>query len=188
MDIFVGPGEKRRRQILPGLNQPARAWAKTGAGPILSRDGFESLVMKVGGFSGVGAAQASSPRTGGAAAAGGFAVPEASGADTAAPASQVAGPTGVGSIDALLALQGVAGPLERRRKAVRRASVLLDVLDDVKVALLDGGVSSPTLGRLIEAIRQERAETGDPKLEALLDEIETRAAVELAKLEPASAA
>jgi hypothetical protein len=32
-------------------------------------------------------------------------------------------------------------------------------------------------------VRQERARTGDESLEGVLDEIETRAAVELAKLE-----
>ncbi|HKT53153.1 MAG TPA: flagellar assembly protein FliX [Caulobacteraceae bacterium] len=144
--------------------------------------------MKVGGSSGVASAQGPAARGATSAPAGGFSVPDASAATEAAPASQLVGATGVGSIDALLALQGVASPLERRRKAVRRAGVLLDVLDDLKVALLDGGVPSQTLGRLIEAIRQERAQTGDAKLEDLLDEIETRAAVELAKLDPSSAA
>ena len=38
------------------------------------------------------------------------------------------------------------------------------------------------------AVREERATTDDPKLEGLLDEIETRAAVEIAKLERASRA
>jgi hypothetical protein len=144
--------------------------------------------MKVGGSGGVSSAQAPAGRGAGAAAAGGFAVPDAGGAAEATPASQLISATGVGSIDALLTLQGVAGPLERRRKAVRRASVLLDVLDDLKLSLLDGGIPPQTLGRLIEAIRQERAQTGDAKLESLLDEIETRAAVELAKLETSPAA
>src|SRR5580658_4870122 len=139
--------------------------------------------MKVGGSGGASSAQATSARGAAPAAAGGFSVPGAQAAAEAAPASQLISATGVGSLDALLALQGVAGPLERRRKAVRRASVLLDVLDDLKISLLDGGVAPQTLGRLIEAIRQERAQTGDAKLESLLDEIETRAAVELAKLE-----
>jgi hypothetical protein len=73
--------------------------------------------------------------------------------------------------------------MERRRKAVRRAGVILDVLDDLKIAVLDGGVAPATLGRLIEAVRQERARTGDTGLDDVLDEIETRAAVEMAKLE-----
>jgi hypothetical protein len=90
---------------------------------------------------------------------------------------------GVGSIDVLLALQEVGGPLERRRKAVRRAGVILDVLDEVKLALLDGAVPPDALGRLISAVRLERGGADDPQLQGLLDEIETRAAVEMAKIE-----
>jgi len=95
---------------------------------------------------------------------------------------------GVGSIDVLLALQEVGGPLERRRKAVRRAGVILDVLDEVKLALLDGGVPPAALQRLITAVRLERGGADDARLQGLLDEIETRAAVELAKIEMSSAA
>lgn len=104
----------------------------------------------------------------------------------AAEASQVAptgGVTGVSSIDALLALQSVGGPLERKRRAVSRAGRILDVLDEVKIALLEGSVTPQALDRLMIAVRDQREETDDPKLEAVLDEIETRAAVEAAKLE-----
>ena len=95
---------------------------------------------------------------------------------------------GVMGVDALLALQDVGGPLERKRRAVRRASRILDVLDEVKLALLDGGLSVSQLDRLRRAIRDERGLTDDPKLEELLDQIELRAAVEMAKLEQAAAA
>ena len=62
------------------------------------------------------------------------------------------------------------------------------MLDDIKVALLDGDLSSGELDRLRRAVRDERAGTDDPKLEAVLDEIEVRAAVEMAKLERAGRA
>ena len=108
----------------------------------------------------------------------------------AAPAQdrRAAGPTGVGSLDALIALQEVGGPLERRRRAVRRAGAILDVLDEVKLALLEGGLPPAALERLMLAVRQERGEADEPRLRDLLDEIETRAVVELAKLEMARAA
>jgi hypothetical protein len=138
--------------------------------------------MKVGGPSGVGSAQASSGRGAGPAA-GGFSVASPDGAQETAASTRLASTLGIGSIDALLALQEVGGPTERRRKAVRRAGVILDVLDDLKIAVLDGGIAPATLGRLIEAVRQERARTGDTRLEDVLDEIETRAEVEMAKLE-----
>jgi hypothetical protein len=91
-------------------------------------------------------------------------------------------------VEALLALQDVGGPLERKRRAVRRAGRILDVLDDIKVALLAGELSSADLDRLGRAVRDERERTEDAALEAVLDEIEVRAAVEMAKLEGASVA
>jgi hypothetical protein len=141
--------------------------------------------MKINNANGVGSASA--PRNGASAAAPGFSLP-AGGAGEAAKLGQVGGLVGVGSIDALLALQEVGGPLERRRKAVRRAGVILDVLDEVKLALLDGGVSPEALERLMGAVKLERGGADDPALQSLLDEIETRAAVELAKLEMAQVA
>lgn len=142
--------------------------------------------MKVNGPNGVGSAAA--PRGAARAAAGGFALPDASGVSDAAPAGRMSATLGVGSIDVLLALQEVGGPLERRRKAVRRAGVILDVLDEVKLALLDGGVPPAALQRLMTAVRLERGGADDPRLQGLLDEIETRAAVELAKIEMSSVA
>ena len=118
----------------------------------------------------------------------GFSMGAAGGARESAPSARLSGPTGVSSLDALLALQQMDGPLERRRRAVRRATRILDVLDDVKVALLDGDLDAGPLTKLVEALREERARTEDPGLEGVLDEIETRAAVELAKREVSPAA
>jgi hypothetical protein len=145
-----------------------------------------TALMKVGnssGVSGAGATYAPSRQ-----AAAGFSLGGVGGAADAAPMARTAGPTGVASLDVLLALQEVGGPLERRRKAVRRAGRILDVLDEVKLALLEGGLPPAALDRLLAAIREERGGTDDPRLEGLLDEIETRAAVEMAKLEMARAA
>ncbi|MDZ4370324.1 MAG: flagellar assembly protein FliX [Phenylobacterium sp.] len=99
--------------------------------------------------------------------------------------SSVAGPAGVMGVEALLALQDVESATERRRRSVNRAGRLLDELDDLKIALLGGELSQGQLDRLARAAREQRAATEDPALEAVLDEIETRAAVELAKLESA---
>ena len=138
--------------------------------------------MKVNGPTSLGSPNAA--RVGARPAGGGFSVPNAAPglAETAhaAPTGFVAG---VGSLDALLALQEVSGPLERRRKAVRRAGRILDVLDEIKLALIDGDLSASALDRLVTAVRQERAGVEDPRLEGVLNEIETRAAVEIAKLE-----
>jgi hypothetical protein len=94
----------------------------------------------------------------------------------------------VSSLEALMALQEVGGSLERRRRAVGRASRILEALEDLKLDLLAGGLTATVIESLTRAVRDQRAMTDDPRLEGLLDEIETRAAVELAKLEPASIA
>lgn len=141
--------------------------------------------MKVGSASEVRAASG----TKGASRAGpAFSVGQAGGASETQQAAPTAGVTGVSSIDALLALQSVGGPLERRRKAVGRAGRILDVLDEVKIALLDGAIAPDSLNRLLGAVQDQREATEDPRLESVLDEIETRAAVELAKLEQLRAA
>ena len=137
--------------------------------------------MKINSSSGVsGSAQASGARRAGA---GGFSVDGASGAAPAAPLARTGGVGGIASVDALLALQEVDGPLGRRRRAVSRAGRILDVLDDVKIALLDGDVSPEQLHRLTTAVREQRAGVDDEGLTGLLDQIETRAQVELAKIE-----
>jgi hypothetical protein len=105
-----------------------------------------------------------------------------------APTAMTSATAAVTSLDALLALQETHSPLERRRRAVTRAGRMLDMLDEVKLAILDGEVSGDALERLRGAASEARAGTDDPRLEAVLDEIETRAAVELAKREMAQAA
>ena len=74
------------------------------------------------------------------------------------------------------------------RRAVGRAGRILDVLEDVKFGLLSGEVTADDLERLKKAVRDERDATDDVRLEGVLNEIDTRAAVELAKLERANRA
>jgi hypothetical protein len=140
--------------------------------------------MKVSSTGGVGATGASRAKpTGGSS---GFSLPSVNAASGAASTASVGGLSGVGSVDALLALQAagpVGSPLERKRRAVRRAETILDLLGDVRIALIDGDISHSTLDRLSKAIREQREATDDPGLEGILNEIETRAAVELAKLQ-----
>ena len=114
--------------------------------------------------------------------------PDVGGAREAAPAGPAGATGAVHSLSALLALQEAPGPLERRKRAVKRAGRLLDILDSVKLSLLEGGEPSAMLIQLKNAVGESRAEVDDPMLDGVLDEIETRAAVELAKEEVARAA
>jgi len=106
----------------------------------------------------------------------------------AASLTGAAGVSQVSSLEALIALQEVGGPLERRRRAVGRAGVILGALEGLKLDLLDGRLTRGAIEALARAVREQRSLTDDPKLEGLLDEIETRAAVELAKFEKAQVA
>lgn len=140
--------------------------------------------MKVTGPGGIGSSSGARPAR--SAGGDGFRIITPESAGGASQASSVSAAQGVMGVEALLALQDVGGPLERKRRAVRRAGRILDVLEDLKVALLEGELSGADLDRLRRAVRDERANTDDPALEAVLDEIELRAAVEVAKLEQAS--
>jgi len=139
--------------------------------------------MKVNGTR--GASSAGAPSGGRPAAPTGFSLgTDAAGkADAAGAPVRVAGVGPVGSLDALLALQEAEGPLERKRRAVKRGGRILDVLEKVRLAMLDGLGAAAALDGLARAVREERAQTGEQALENVLDEIETRAAVEMAKAE-----
>lgn len=102
---------------------------------------------------------------------------------SAAGVASAGGVAYVSSLEALIALQEVGTPLERRRRAVKRAGAILDALETLKLDLLEGRLGKVAIEALTRAVRDQRSLTDDPTLEGLLDEIETRAAVELAKLE-----
>lgn len=118
----------------------------------------------------------------------------AGGANFADALSQAAAADGVdappataplSSVGALLGAQEVSADELRRRKYIRRGKITLDALEQLRDALLMGSLPLSTLTRLEQLVAEERAETSDPVLQAVLDEIELRAAVELAKLEVA---
>ncbi len=106
---------------------------------------------------------------------------EALGVESAAAPSVAAPASGV---SALFALQEVPDAMARRRKAMARAGKMLDRLDSLQLGLLEGAIDPASLAELASAARSAREETGDPALQGVLDEIELRAAVELAKLSP----
>jgi Class II flagellar assembly regulator len=118
-------------------------------------------------------------RSGGVARAGGqgFVLDDEPAASRVANADPLTGATG---IDALLALQAVDDPLLARKKAIRRGRSLLDTLESMKADLLTGQVSEGRLNHLMAVVTSAR-DRNLPGLDALLDDIELRARVELAK-------
>jgi hypothetical protein len=105
----------------------------------------------------------------------------------AKPATAVVSSSPLAAIDTLIALQEVPDLLAGKAKAARRGRDMLDLLEDIRDGLLLGGISRATLTRLLHLVNVKREEFADPGLSALLDDIELRARVELAKFQFADA-
>jgi hypothetical protein len=91
-------------------------------------------------------------------------------------------PRTFGGIDALIALQGVDDPMERRRQGVKRGRLALDALDELKIGLLGGTLTPATLNKLRSAAAFLKDGSGEAGLDGVLDEIELRVEVEIAKI------
>jgi len=98
------------------------------------------------------------------------------------PASNVSGGAALAPVDALLALQEVSEDPGGRNRGRRRGEELLDSLDELRHGLLAGSLSLDAMERLAAMVAAKRGQVNDPQLSRILDEIEVRAAVELAKM------
>jgi len=90
---------------------------------------------------------------------------------------------GVTAAASILAAQEVEDHPDQaaRRQLVRHGEELLDKLEEIRREILMGGMPRERLENLAQAMRSRRAQTTDPKLIEIIDEIELRAAVEIAK-------
>ena len=114
--------------------------------------------------------------------AGGFAGNlDVDGTGDAGHAAAVSGPAAVQSVDAILALQSADDALDGARRSVARGEDLLDRLEDLRRTLLLGTVSRDRLESLARLVESRRDRVADPQLAELLDEIDLRVQVELAK-------
>ena len=95
----------------------------------------------------------------------------------------VAGPGPIAALDSILMLQGMDDSMQGKGKGVAHAEQLLDLLDSVRDGLLAGEIPRATLNRLAAAVTRRHEAFADPVLQDVLDQIELRAHVELAKLE-----
>jgi hypothetical protein len=69
---------------------------------------------------------------------------------------------------------------------VQRGSTLLDRLDELRLGLLAGVLPRERLDELARIARTARDSVDDPGLSLILDDIDLRVAVELAKLDRTS--
>ena len=100
----------------------------------------------------------------------------------AAPLAGLGGVAPPAAVDSLMALQGTDDAQDRRRQAKARAEEILDRLDELRHLILTGVVPKSRLEELARIARSQRAVVDDPDLAELLDHIDLRAQVEVAKL------
>ena len=87
-------------------------------------------------------------------------------------------------IEQLLSIQEAPAAIsgEGRKAAGQYGQFLLERLDEIRLALLIGAIPKDQLAGLAQTARQRRQRSDDPRLNEILEEIELRAEVEIAKL------
>lgn len=139
-------------------------------------------VGKYGSVKGTGGVK----RKGGTAAAGAFSELLAlSSAGETAAAGALSDVAATAAVNNMLALQEISDEDVRRHKLVQQGRHMLDSLEELRHKLLIGAVPAATLQALERQMSIQKQSVTDPKLTALIEEIEIRVAVELAKLERA---
>ena len=112
-----------------------------------------------------------------------FALPSDAPSSQGAQGTSLAGM--VQDVGSLLTLQSIEDSLQnKRRKAIRKGHKALDLLEDIRMGLLSGSLSLTVLQRL-EQLTDDIAAgepSGDERIDQLLEEINLRAQVEIAKL------
>jgi len=140
--------------------------------------------MKVEGPSKAGSTQKSgkSKKAGGADSTFGDMV---AGAAQEAQATQAA--QSISKVDALLAVQSVetVGQGSSRRKMVARGDKILRQLDHLRLAMLTGKMSIGEMMDIADVVASHREDVDDPAMTAVLDEIDLRAQIEIAKMRKA---
>lgn len=104
---------------------------------------------------------------------------------TSAPESAPAA-TAVAGTNIFLGLQEVSEDEVERRRAMKQGKSMIDALEQLRDSLLVGTVSARTIRQLEQVLGEQRSTSLDPRLQSIMNDIEVRAAVELAKLERAS--
>jgi hypothetical protein len=107
----------------------------------------------------------------------------ASDASEAQNASRITDRFALSSLQGLMTLQEQSEPVRsKRHRAARRGFVVLDALASLKVGLLAGSVDPRALLTLQATLTEARIGEQDTELREVFNAIDTRAAVELAKL------
>jgi len=97
-------------------------------------------------------------------------------------ARSVAGAAMIGGIETLLAVQQPGNEQEEKRRSMEHGEDILRELDGLRLGLLFGELAPERLHSLARMVEDGRMKSRDPKLKAILDEIDIRVRVEMEKL------
>lgn len=97
--------------------------------------------------------------------------------------NNISGVQPMGMLEGLIAIQQLEIDVMEKKEAQKRGNDVLDVLDQLRHGLLRGKLSTMQVQNLAAGMRALNFNVADPRLQEVISAIETRAAVELAKLE-----
>lgn len=107
---------------------------------------------------------------------------EAASAEESVTTPEVVSTSPAGMVGSLISIQ-VESQQQSNREPIAYGSELLDFLEEIKGGMLDGSVSLEKVQKLKTSLKNNRNWIIDEKLSSTLNEIETRAKVEIAKLD-----
>ncbi|MGH1455683.1 MAG: flagellar assembly protein FliX [Alphaproteobacteria bacterium] len=93
----------------------------------------------------------------------------------------------IASLDALLAAQEVEDPTKKaaKKRIIFRADGILDKLENIRIKMLCGNLTVGHMIDVADVVASHRDKIDDPQLTAIMDEIDLRAQVEIAKMRAA---
>ncbi|MCD8562751.1 MAG: flagellar assembly protein FliX [Alphaproteobacteria bacterium] len=102
----------------------------------------------------------------------------------AAPAAATTTTRSIAMVDSLLAAQAVEDPTARaaKKRARERSMSVLEELDKIRMAMLSGTLTVGHMVDIADVVASHRERITDPRLTSIMDEIDLRAQVELAKM------
>lgn len=105
-------------------------------------------------------------------------------ASQAAPSAQASTTSSIARVDSLLAAQALEDPTAKaaKKRMRQRSHDVLGELDKVRIAMLSGNLTVGHMVDIADVVASHREKISDPVLTAIMDEIDLRAQVELAKM------
>lgn len=90
----------------------------------------------------------------------------------------------IAHLDSLLAVQGAEDPTARaaKKRMRQRSDTILSELDTIRMAMLNGTLTIGHMIDIADVVASHREKIDEPHLVAIMDEIDLRAQVELAKM------